>query len=121
MLPPVADRPKLRATLDQLAALEGYARHLTTAPLGIVLVMDGKNEEFATYDEGRLAERIMLVAAAHGLGSCIGWWTNPAREEAKRLLGVHLPAGEHDVQRTSATDQPGLWHTSQRWPSGSAK
>jgi nitroreductase len=77
-----------RATLDQLSELEGYAKHLAGAPLGIVLVMDGDNEEFATYDEGRLAERIMLAAAAHGLGSCIGWWTKPGREEAKRLLGV---------------------------------
>ncbi|MEA2529836.1 MAG: hypothetical protein QOG89_1480 [Thermomicrobiales bacterium] len=77
-----------RATLDRLAALDGYVRHLTGAPLGIVLVMDGHNPEFAAYDEGRLAERIMLVAAAHGLGSCIGWWSESARNEARVLLGV---------------------------------
>jgi nitroreductase len=76
-----------RATLDRLAALDGYAKHLSGAPLGIVLAMDGDNPEYATYDEGRLAERIML-AAAHGLGSCIGWWTPGAREEASALLGV---------------------------------
>jgi nitroreductase len=75
----------------KLAALPGYADHLAGAPLGIVLVMDNSNEEYATHDEGRLCERIMLAAAAHGLGSCIGWWSGEAREEAKRLLGA--PAG----------------------------
>lgn len=77
-----------RATLGRLAAFEGYASHLARAPLGVVLVMDGDNPEYATYDEGRLAERIMLAAAAHGLGSSIGWWSKPAQEEVKRFLGI---------------------------------
>jgi nitroreductase len=77
-----------RSTLDRLAQFEGYAAHLAGAPLGVVLVMDGDNPEYATYDEGRLAERIMLAAAAHGLGSCIGWWSKPAQEEVKRFLGI---------------------------------
>lgn len=93
-----------RTTLDQLAELEGYAKHLATAPLGIVLVMDGDNEEFATYDEGRLAERIMLTAAAHGLGSCIGWWTKPAREEAKHLLGVPADRIVRTILAIGSTD-----------------
>ncbi len=80
-----------RAMLDRLAALPGYADHLGSAPLGIVLVMDGANEEYATHDEGRLCERIMLAAAAHGLGSCIGWWDTNGREQARQLLGA--PAG----------------------------
>jgi nitroreductase len=77
-----------RAMLDQLAALGGYADHLGTAPLGIVLVMDNSNEEYATHDEGRLCERIMLAAAAHGLGSCIGWWDEQGRKQARALLGA---------------------------------
>jgi nitroreductase len=76
------------AMRQKLAALEGYADHLASAPLGIVLVMDNSNEEFATHDEGRLCERIMLAAAAHGLGSCIGWWSGQARDEARALLGA---------------------------------
>lgn len=75
----------------ELAALPGYADHLAGAPLGIVLVMDNGNEEYATHDEGRLCERIMLAAAAHGLGSCIGWWSGAARDEARKRLGA--PAG----------------------------
>jgi nitroreductase len=72
----------------RLAVLEGYADHLAGAPLGIVLVMENSNEEYATHDEGRLCERIMLAAAAYGLGSCIGWWSGQAREEARRLIGA---------------------------------
>jgi nitroreductase len=76
------------AMREKLAHLAGYADHLAGAPLGIVLVMDNSNEEYATHDEGRLCERIMLAAAAHGLGSCIGWWMGEAREEAKALIGA---------------------------------
>jgi nitroreductase len=92
-----------RATLDRLAALDGYAAHLSSAPLGIVLVMDSYDPEFATYDEGRLAERIMLAVAAHGLGSCIGWWESSAREEAKALIGV---PGDRIVRTVLAIGYP---------------
>ncbi len=80
----VRDREMLR----RLAELDGYAKHLAGAPLGIVLVMAGRLEEQETYDEGRLAERIMLAAAAHGLGSCIGWLRGEAPATAKEMLGI---------------------------------
>jgi nitroreductase len=80
-----------RATLDALAGVEGYADHLRGAPLGIVLVMAGEREEQEAYDEGRLCERIMLAAWAHGVGSGIGWFVRNGRSEAKRLLGI--PSG----------------------------
>ena len=62
-----------RDMLEALATVEGYADHLAGAPLGIVLVMAGDRAEQEAYDEGRLAERIMLAAWAHGVGSSIGW------------------------------------------------
>jgi nitroreductase len=52
---------------------------------------DLENPDFDTYDEGRLSERIMLAAAAHGLGSAIGWFRGGAAEEAKRILQVPAP------------------------------
>ncbi|MGI9121406.1 MAG: nitroreductase family protein, partial [Rubrobacter sp.] len=58
------------------------------APLGIILVMAGDRAEQETYDEGRLAERIMLAAHAHGVGSSIGWIVGSGRDAAKELLGV---------------------------------
>jgi nitroreductase len=80
-----------RATLQTLATIDGsHAAHLATAGAGVALVMSGDLEhlDFDTYDEGRLSERIMLAAAAHGLGSAIGWFNGPSAAEAKRILGV---------------------------------
>ena len=80
-----------RDTLDDLAGVEGYAGHLRGAALGIVLVMAGEREEQEAYDEGRLCERIMLAARAHGVGSGIGWFVGDGRSEVKELLGI--PSG----------------------------
>ena len=79
-----------RQTLGRLAVLKGYAQHLSSAAAGIVLVMAGDPDkiEQETFDEGRLAERISLAAASHGLGSAVGWFAGGGREEAKRILGV---------------------------------
>ena len=77
-----------RSTLDALAKVEGYAGHLRGAPLGIVLVMAGQRQEQEAYDEGRLCERIMLAAKAHGVGSSIGWFVREGRDEAKQVLGI---------------------------------
>jgi nitroreductase len=80
-----------RQTLHALGTIEGgRGPHLTTAGAGIALIMSGDLEhpDFDTYDEGRLSERIMLAAAAHGLGSAIGWFKDAPSDEAKRILGV---------------------------------
>src|ERR671914_1674091 len=75
-------------TLRSLASVGGYAGHLAGAPLGIVLIMAGERAEQETYDEGRLAERIMLAAHAHGVGSSIGWIVGSGRAAAKEILGI---------------------------------
>ena len=86
-----------RDTLRSLASFDGYAGHLSRAPLGIVLVMAGDRAEQETYDEGRLAERIMLAAHAHGVGSSIGWIVGHGRDAARELLGIP----RHKVVRTA--------------------
>src|SRR5215203_1493360 len=86
-----------RDTLRSLASVDGYAGHLAGAPIGIVLVMAGDRAEQETYDEGRLSERIMLAAHAHGVGSSIGWIVGSGRDAAKELLGI----SEHKVVRTA--------------------
>src|SRR5215470_13710522 len=83
-----------RDTLQKLGTIpDGRGPHLVNAGTGIALVMAGDPEhfDFDTYDEGRLSERIMLAADAHGLASAIGWFKGSASDEAKRLLGV--PSG----------------------------
>jgi nitroreductase len=79
-----------RDTLRALASVEGYASHLAGASVGIVLVMAGEPRlvDQETYDEGRLSERIMLAAAAYGVGSSIGWFTGRGRADAKSILGI---------------------------------
>jgi nitroreductase len=77
-----------RDTLRYLASVQGYAGHLAGAPLGIVLVMAGERAEQETYDEGRLAERIMLAAYAHGVGSSIGWFAGSGRDAAREVLRI---------------------------------
>jgi nitroreductase len=77
-----------RNTLRALAAVEGYAGHLASAALGIVPVMVGERAEQEIFDEGRLCERIMLAALAHGVGSSIGWLVGSGVDDAKDLLGI---------------------------------
>jgi len=56
-------------TLAGLSKLGQYAGHIAGAKCALVLVMDGAHNAF---DCGRLAERLMVAAWAHGVGSCIG-------------------------------------------------
>ncbi len=77
-----------RGTLEDLSRLEGYAGHLAGAAVGIVLVMAGERIEQETFDEGRVSERISLAAAAHGVGSSVGWFARGGRDTAKKTLSV---------------------------------
>jgi nitroreductase len=79
-----------KETLRVLSKVEGFASHLAGASVGIVLVMAGDHGqvEQETYDEGRLSERIMLAAAAYGVGSSIGWFKRSGMTDAKAILGI---------------------------------
>ena len=75
-----------RDTLKALSQLGQFARHLAGADLAIALVMQSQGNAF---DGGRLAERLMLAAWSHGIGSCIGSiWPDDNARAAKELLGV---------------------------------
>lgn len=74
-----------REKLDQLANAGGYVKHLGSATAAIVLSMDGPGHDF---DEGRLAERILLAAAAHGLGAGVAWFNDDGARAAKQTLGI---------------------------------
>jgi nitroreductase len=78
-----------RDTLVELAKCGTYAGHLAGAQAAMVLVMQDGNRRF---DEGRLAQNVMLAAWVHGVGSCIGsLYPEPNVQRARALLGV--PAG----------------------------
>lgn len=75
-----------RETLRRLAELGQFAGHIAGARADLVPVMDGAANAF---DCGRLAERLMLAAWAHGVGSCIGSiWPDGNMRRAQELLGI---------------------------------
>jgi nitroreductase len=57
------------------------------APAAAVLLIVTANEQ-ASFDEGRVAERLALAAKAVGLGSCIATLKNDGPELAKQALGI---------------------------------
>jgi nitroreductase len=73
------------ATLKALAGDAEGLRHVASAPCAIVLVPNGRLTDF---DAGRWTERVLLAAAAHGLGAGIA--RVPAEHAATfcDLLGV---------------------------------
>jgi nitroreductase len=77
-----------RATLDAIAAASPNVRHVAGAAAAIVLVMDGNSPEIETFDEGRLAERILIAATALGMASAIGWIIPAGAPAIGALLGV---------------------------------
>ncbi len=83
-----------RTMLRRLAAIDGaYAGHLADAAVGIAIVIRREVPDLDAYDEGRLAERILLAAAAHDVGAAVGHFTGPgdtwaASAAAKQLLGI---------------------------------
>lgn len=79
-------------TLRAIAGEENANSHLAGANAAIIVVTQGDNGAIANYDEGRLAERLLLAAAAHGVGAGI-WWFKDGGAAAKQHLGI--PADRH--------------------------
>jgi nitroreductase len=83
-----------RDMLGRLATIDGAnAGQLANAAVGIAIVIRPEVPDLDAYDEGRLAERILLAAGAYGVGAAVGHFTGPgdtwaASAEAKRLLGI---------------------------------
>ena len=77
-------------TMETLAGLSTYARHIAAAAAALAIVTSGEAEweEQDVFDEGRLCERLMLTASVHGIGAGIGWLTGSGVEDAKRLLDI---------------------------------
>ncbi len=102
-----------RDVLTRLAECGPFASHLAGASLAIVLLVKARG-----FDEGRLAQNVMLAAWAHGVGSCIAsLYPDDNQKRAKEILGVPddlvahtaislgYPADERAL-RLSAGDSP---------------
>lgn len=81
-----------REDLQRLAGLAPNARHVGGAALAIAIVMPGESEVQDAFDEGRVAERILVAANAIGLGAAIGWATPKYRPGVGEFLGLNEPA-----------------------------
>ena len=69
---------------------EGGVRAAAAAPLALLVVTPGDPErkELEVFDEGRLVERLLLAAKAHGLGSNVSTLKGEGPEVIKRALGI---------------------------------
>ena len=65
-------------------------RGLATAPAAIATILsaDPAREVHDAYDDGRVAERILIAASMLGLGGGISWIRADVRPAAARILGL---------------------------------
>jgi nitroreductase len=76
------------ATRRAMAEAAPNTPHIGVAPLVVAVAVERRSPDLDNFDEGRLAERIMIAAAAHGLASGIGRAPEAAQPVIGRLLGV---------------------------------
>jgi hypothetical protein len=86
----VVTDPDTRQVLSEAGQ---YAGFLAGAPLVIVFAMKGDSPRGESYDEGRVTERVMLAADAHGLGAGTGWFAPGADGEDRVNAALGVPAG----------------------------
>lgn len=69
---------------------EGGVRAAAESALAFVLVTTGDPErhDLEVFDEGRIAERLMLAAHAHGLGTCVGTLKGDGPNVIRQALGI---------------------------------
>jgi nitroreductase len=75
-------------TRRKMAEAATYTQHIGVAPVVIVVALEPKGVETDNYDEGRLTERIMIAATAHGLSCGLGRAREDAQGPIAKLLGV---------------------------------
>lgn len=83
-------------TKRQMAEAAPYTAHIGVAPVVVAIARERKSAEVDHFDEGRLAERVMIAAAAHGYSSGLA----RARDEAQPIVGRLLGVPDEMVLRT---------------------
>ncbi|MFL5684826.1 MAG: nitroreductase family protein [Chloroflexota bacterium] len=76
----------------RIGEISVHARYVAKAPLAMAIAMPGEDSESDAYDEGRVAERILIAASAMDLGAGIGWIEEKDYGAIRDLLGVTAPA-----------------------------
>lgn len=94
------------AIVRALAATGPNLPWLAGAPLLLVLAMEREAPDGGSFDEGRLAERILAAARVYGLGAGLGWFLpGDARQSASQLLGV---PDRYQVRTVIAVGEPAI-------------
>jgi Nitroreductase family len=124
------------ATLRELhAAGLPQTRGLETAPAAIAIVLpsDPARAVHDAYDDGRVAERLLVAAAILDIGAGISWIRSDVREEANRILGIPtdwmvrsiVQVGHPTVAARAPKSAPGEARLprsktvfAERWPAG---
>lgn len=83
-------------TKRRMAEAAPYTAHIGVAPVVVCVAREIKGVEIDNFDEGRIAERMMVAAQAHGLSSGLA----RAREEAQPIIGELLGVPEGMILRT---------------------
>jgi nitroreductase len=83
-------------TKRQMAEAAPYTAHIGVAPVVVCVAREIKGTEIDNFDEGRIAERMMIAAQAHGLNSGLA----RAREEAQPIIGRLLGVPDGMILRT---------------------
>jgi len=85
----VRDPDRLRAIgLDESGERKGGIGHVAGAGAAIAIVMTTDKPTSETYDEARVAERILIAATAVGLAGAIGWVRDYQQAEVRAILGL---------------------------------
>jgi nitroreductase len=85
----------------------GGVRAAAGAPLAIVVITPGNaaTRGLEVFDDGRLVERLMLAAKAHGLGSNIGTLKGDGPEVITQALGIPADRRVWSVVTLGHTDE----------------
>lgn len=98
--------PATRARIAEIGAPQ--TAHVGRAPLAVAVVMAGRGAVIDAYDEGRVAERILIAAEALGLGAGIGWIRSDIRKTVNDLLGVADPGFVRTIVSLGYPSEAGL-------------
>src|SRR4051794_39366298 len=83
----IRDEPLLRR-LAEIAMPQTRSLHTAMAAMAISLPKDPEKTVITAYDEGRLAERVLVGATMLGLGGGIAWIREQFRSDIQAALGV---------------------------------
>ncbi len=84
-----------KRVLKQVSEVRTPINWVADAAIGIALVFNGETLATEAYDEGRVTERVLIVAKLFGFGGGVAWYGDSDQQaNAKRILGIpeHLAA-----------------------------